>query len=518
MKNVIVVTFALSILVALAPGLGSLKASYVAETDIRALQEDLADSHHTPLCVLVRRTGSKFEKRIAELWYDSSRPDTRDFASWRLAALNVTKVKHLPGYLLVNSEAPKSPFLRCFLGPTLQHDLMPTQLKPKQWLQWLNQLASQYRHQVQGSVEMIETSARQHRFTLVVFPTSHQHHQLEQAVFKLVGALFKETTIKVVVIHPTSVNLREIREEYHVTSVPSVLLIEKDRTSERKVSLYSIHDVTVNKFETDLRARLVPAHQFNMTDFQADVLTVKTSERYRPYLIGFYAHWEKDTAVFLTFLRLAAEEFLSMGASLRFGLVDAARNPSVISQFMSPGCLQHLPFLALFQRVDGTSSVNQTELLLLRPSPFTVYSALLEAGLTLTNMEHQPIRYQPYGHNTQVCLAREGPTGDTCAANSSVWLYPPDFLSTFLNYPDTVSAADRGEDQAGVGIPVVLGADWDTTQSHSNSDSQWIITVRVMVFIQEPCRSCEQNLPVFQQVYQQLHANGKTQRMPQATV
>ena len=64
------------------------------------------------------------------------------------------------------------------------------------------------------------------------------------------------------------------------------------------------------------------------TDFQREVLTVKTSERYRPYLLAFYAHWEEDTAVFLSFLRLAAEEFLSMDASLRFGLVDASRNPS----------------------------------------------------------------------------------------------------------------------------------------------------------------------------------------------
>ena len=55
---------------------------------------------------------------------------------------------------------------------------------------------------------------------------------------------------------------------------------------------------------------------------------MKTSERYRPYLIGFYAHWEQDTAVFLSFLQLAALEFLSLDASLRFGLVDAARNPS----------------------------------------------------------------------------------------------------------------------------------------------------------------------------------------------
>lgn len=55
---------------------------------------------------------------------------------------------------------------------------------------------------------------------------------------------------------------------------------------------------------------------------------MKTSERYRPYIIGFYAHWEKDTSVFLSFLRLAAEEFQSMDASVRFGLVDASQNPS----------------------------------------------------------------------------------------------------------------------------------------------------------------------------------------------
>ena len=56
--------------------------------------------------------------------------------------------------------------------------------------------------------------------------------------------------------------------------------------------------------------------------------------------------------------------------------------------------------------VEGTSSVNQTELLLTRPSPYAVYSALQGVGLVLTDNRHQPINFQPYGHNTQVvtCL------------------------------------------------------------------------------------------------------------------
>ena len=52
--------------------------------------------------------------------------------------------------------------------------------------------------------------------------------------------------------------------------------------------------------------------------------------------------------------------------------------------------------------MEGTSSISQTELLLTRPSPAALYSALQEVGLVLTDNWHQPINFQPYGHNTQV--------------------------------------------------------------------------------------------------------------------
>ena len=57
--------------------------------------------------------------------------------------------------------------------------------------------------------------------------------------------------------------------------------------------------------------------------------------------------------------------------------------------------------------VEGTSSVNQTELFLTRPSPHAVHSALREAGLVLTDNQHRPIHFQPYGRNTQVLLPAE---------------------------------------------------------------------------------------------------------------
>ena len=43
----------------------------------------------------------------------------------------------------------------------------------------------QHEQLVNGGVDMIEASVSGHRFTLVVFPTVHQHHELEQAVFQV---------------------------------------------------------------------------------------------------------------------------------------------------------------------------------------------------------------------------------------------------------------------------------------------------------------------------------------------
>jgi hypothetical protein len=48
------------------------------------------------------------------------------------------------------------------------------------------------------------------------------------------------------------------------------------------------------------------------------------------------------------------------------------------------------------------SIVHKVELLVKRPSPYSVYVALLEAGVPVTNSRDEMIEYQPYGHNNQV--------------------------------------------------------------------------------------------------------------------
>ena len=41
-----------------------------------------------------------------------------------------------------------------------------------------------------------------------------------------------------------------------------------DKAVERQQTLFSIHDVTTKKMETDMRARLIPARHFNMASKQ----------------------------------------------------------------------------------------------------------------------------------------------------------------------------------------------------------------------------------------------------------
>jgi hypothetical protein len=54
---------------------------------------------------------------------------------------------------------------------------------------------------------------------------------------------------------------------------------------------------------------------------------VKETEKYRPYLMGFYAHWSNQTSSFLSMLKVAVEEFRFLDADVRFGLLDTSRQP-----------------------------------------------------------------------------------------------------------------------------------------------------------------------------------------------
>ena len=63
---------------------------------------------------------------------------------------------------------------------------LPHPLKKILWLSCICFWQSiQHEQMVNGGVDMIEASVDSHHFTLVIFPTAHQHHELEQAVFQV---------------------------------------------------------------------------------------------------------------------------------------------------------------------------------------------------------------------------------------------------------------------------------------------------------------------------------------------
>ncbi|KAL8586127.1 hypothetical protein ACOMHN_065090 [Nucella lapillus] len=480
---------------------------YITATNISALHQYLDNSHHEPLCVL-HQTGSPLERQVRKLWLagdDSTL--TGHLGSWLLAVLNTTQITKWPGYLLKESHPPSSSFLRCFLGPVLSHDFEAKgSFTTKSLQQWFHQLGVQYNQLVNSSVEMIEASVAAHRFTLVVFPTAHQHEQLEHAVFQMTESLSAESSVSVIVIHSSSVHAKDIKERYKVFNVPSVLVIEKEGGGERRERLFNIHDVVTGQMETELRAHLVPASQLTASDFERNVVKVRQGEHYSPFLVGFYAHWEKDTSVFLSFLRHTVLEFKSLGADLRFGVVDSARNNEVVSLYMSPECLHHLPFLAVFYAEEGRMTVNQTELLVKRPSPYTVYSALREAGLTLTDSQLQPMKYQPYGQDTRVCLREEGPGGNRCSPDNTTLSSDVEWNINSLITEDSTTG---GKDAKNVnGFLLTTSDDWQTMGENPGGDGNDLsVFITIFIFIRHMCKSCEENQPRFQYIAQQLSAN-----------
>ncbi|KAK7488513.1 hypothetical protein BaRGS_00020298, partial [Batillaria attramentaria] len=373
----------------------------LTDTDLPTLHTYLTDSHHTPVCVLVRNKVSSLERRLMKLQTDDRLPLT----AWRLTAVNTSQGPDLPQYLLQHSTTRRAPLLRCFLGELVSFDFeQPQQSTVKSLRQWFMHLVKKQQQMSDAGVEMIRASAGSHQFTLVVFPTVHQHTELENAAFKAAHAVAKETSVEVIIVHPSSPNFRQVTEEFHISSVPAVLLFKKGSKSGEEYRIFSVHELLTDQLETHLRAELVPSTHLTDDNFKSEVMEVKKSELYKPYLVGFYAWWEIGTSTFLSFLRLAAQELAEMEANVRFGLIDVGTNPAVMSQYMSAECLKKLPFIALFQRVQGTTSVKHSELLLKRPSTFAVYTALQQEGLVLRDRERH------------ICMEWEGPQGYACSA------------------------------------------------------------------------------------------------------
>ncbi|RUS75710.1 hypothetical protein EGW08_016525 [Elysia chlorotica] len=243
-------------------------------------------------------------------------------------------------------------------------------------------------------------------------------------------------------------------------------------------------------------------------------MTVKRSERFRPYIVVFYAWWAEHIGSYLSLIKESVEEMQRLSVRARFALVNVGQEKTVISRYVDVKYFKKIPFIAVFQREKGKDTVNQTLVHLSHPSLFYLSKALREHGVWLYDAwdklwDCNPYLFLDYTHYSDI---REGPRGYLCMAWTSN--LTDDAVTEVRTQPKTKSTlkpmSSVEKQMARVnGIPILTDALWDAVMEKSQVNIgtlEWEpdVQITVLAFIRSGCGSCNKKMHTFQEIHKEL--------------
>ncbi|GFS21707.1 protein disulfide-isomerase [Elysia marginata] len=291
-------------------------------------------------------------------------------------------------------------------------------------------------------------------------------------------ALDKSFSVAHILVHPHSENARRLRGFLNLPLHSSILVATSSLNKKGKeVLIFKEKDIIAEKISVESFAHLSQIKHLNVTNFQWEAMTVKRSERFRPYIVIFYAWWTKHVGSYLRLLKNSVEEMQQLSIRARFALVNVAQEKKVISRYIDVRHFKSIPFIAVFQREKGKDTVNQTVIHLSHPSTFYLWQALREKRVWLYD------------------------------AWDRLWEYSP-YLTLDYTHPTLEKRMAKLK-----GIPILTEALWDAVMERSQISTESLnqetdIYITLLAFIQDGCGSCHKKMQTFQEVYKELRKRG----------
>ncbi|XP_071850047.1 uncharacterized protein [Apostichopus japonicus] len=336
-------------------------------------------------------------------------------------------------------------------------------------------------------------------------------------------------------------------EKFLIKESPSAILfnVKEERTISRVDGPF--------KFLQRIEEMLI-----TQTSVAVDIITedlfhswLQSTDTSTKYLMCFHAVWADRNLDFLRTFSSAAKILSSLQEDLKFGFVDVEKEREILSKHIHPKHITKLPSCVLIWKTETPTGFEvHQEALKTRPTPWEISNFLHSLELHMTDREGNIVEYIPWEMEDN-CQSFVGVTMHQphCFGNSN-----QSFVSwedeesndnilqhltshhdgdRFINQTDLMS--QDGDDKNGVsevsdsaelriGNLLRLTDDsWQRVieQSHvhprstpmpySGGASPWdesSPTTTLVAFIQSTCRSCENNMPLFEKLSTNLEKLG----------
>ncbi|GFN83053.1 protein disulfide-isomerase [Plakobranchus ocellatus] len=494
------------------PGYG--KLPILSELDVH---REFLTNQEELLCSVVKEEGTidEFEDNVSEL---------SQLHRFRKNIAGVIKISHNHKECNASDheckEAHKVPFLRCFLGPGFTSEITGPQ-SFRDMSKWLISLKKKIKHMWQDDINHLEALRKKKNVVLLGLPTLAQLPLLDLIAKAVKTSLSKSFSVGLILIHPDSKNASPLRVYLDLPLQASLLAVYGSLgNQEMEKKIFKGKDINAKKISVESFAHFSGVKHLNVGSFEWEAMTVKRSERFRPYLVVFYAWWAEHVESYLRLIKLSIEEMQTLNILAKFALVNVAEEKTVMSRYVDVKHFKSVPFIAVFQREKGKDSVNQTLVYESHPSPYFLFRALRAHGVWLHDIYGKLWDYAPYAtlNFKQFSDLREGPRGTVCtawASNLTDSMLPRPMMSkkprARTKLPPRLERQLSNLD----GVPILTEAFWDAAIERSQTmpgsfQLEPDVHVTMLVFIRDGCGSCNQKMHTFKQVYQELSKKGNT--------
>lgn len=361
-----------------------------------------------PFCVLYRdpnAPSSRLEEKFMQFWQSSESSSFRE--NWNVAAFNLKK-----GISFWEDHPGILPALHCHIWTASSPVNYPvssvTQITTQSLLRWFKSVKKLFASRIITpitSVSLPNTLEDQGGLTLVGIPGRLHHQTVEKDLIKVAKRWKKR--IKVYVVIPQTEVEMNITKEFSVSQLPAVIIFSSKEGEERRLVsvLKGVHEVSERSLEVSLVALCSHAVHLNTDNFAKEILETKHPQP--PTVVCFYSPRSSHTLNYLSGFHRAYDTFSKMSLSVRFGILNIAEYPQVVSRYVNASNVYSVPFTVVFwQEREKTSqrfSIKQQVFDRGIPTPLLLYNFLkMSMTLILSVSLNDDNVYNPWKESSDV--------------------------------------------------------------------------------------------------------------------
>ncbi|XP_068676963.1 uncharacterized protein [Montipora foliosa] len=340
-----------------------------------------------PFCVLYRdpnAPSSRLEGSLIQL-LESLKPNSF-MKNWTVATFNLDR-----GMLFWEGHPGKVPALHCHIWTAASPVSYPvtdvTKITSRSLLWWFKNVKRLFASRITTfPSEFLSDVVEDGGYSLVGVPGRFHHQTVEKDLIKVAKSWKKR--IKVFIVIPQTEDEMNITKALNISQLPAVIVFSSAEWKDKKrpvAVLEGIHDVGERSLEISLVALNSHAIHLNLDNFRNEVL--ETRHPQPPIVVCFYSPRSSYTLNYLSGFHRSYDTYSKMRISLRFGILNIADHPQVISRYVNASSVSTVPFtVAFWQEREKTTQrffIKQQVFDRGIPTPLLLYKFLKQLSVNL---------------------------------------------------------------------------------------------------------------------------------------